>query len=180
MPLCSLLGDVVREEIAFTEYFAPRPGREETPAAVADYCARMVDEHGSPSFEGKVGVWPPDDDVELVRLVREAIGPGRLLRLDANMGWSLETAQRMLEALAPHDVANVEEPVATLAEMAQLRLSSSIRFSSHTPDLEGRRAARRPRHARPRPRRLRRHRRNAALRGTLRGGRRRLLVLSSG
>jgi glucarate dehydratase len=137
VPLCSLLGDVVREEIAFTEYFAPRPGREETPAAVADYCARMVDEHGSPSFEGKVGVWPPDDDVALVRLVREAIGPGRLLRLDANMGWSLETAQRMLEALVPHDVANVEEPVATLAEMAQLRLSSSIRFSSHTPDLEG-------------------------------------------
>ena len=136
-PLCSLLGGAVREQIAFTEYFAPRPGREETPAAVADYCGRMVHEHGSPSFEGKVGVWPPANDVELVRLVREEIGPGPLLRLDANMGWSLETAQRMLEALAPYDVANVEEPVATSAEMAQLRRSSTIPFSSHTPDLEG-------------------------------------------
>ena len=96
----------------------------------------MVDEHGSPSFEGKVGVLPPAEELELVRLVREAIGPDRPLRLDANMGWSLETAREMLTALCEFDIAGIEEPVATFAELVSLRGTTSIPFSSHTPDLE--------------------------------------------
>ena len=136
LPLHALLGETVRTEITFTEYFAPRPGREETPAEIAAYCARMVEEHRSPSFEGKVGVWAPEVELELVRLVREAIGPDRPLRLDANMGWSLETARTMLAALAAYDIASIEEPVATFAELASLRTTTPIPFSSHTPDLE--------------------------------------------
>ena len=136
VPLCELLGTIVREEIPFTEYFAPRPGREETPTAIAEYCARMVDQHGSPAFEGKAAVFPPEHDLETVRLVREAIGPDRLLRLDANMGWSLETAARMLAALEPYDIASVEEPTATFTELVELRKASRIPFSSHTPDLD--------------------------------------------
>ncbi len=136
VPLHSLLGEVVRKEIPFTEYFAPRPGREESPAEVAAFCARMAAEHGSPAFEGKVGVRSPEEDLELVRLIREAIGPERPLRLDANMGWSLETARTMLASLAPFEIANLEEPVATIEEMAELRGVSAIPFSSHTPDLE--------------------------------------------
>jgi glucarate dehydratase len=97
----------------------------------------MLDEHGSPAFEGKVATQPPAQDLELVRLVREAIGPDLLLRLDVNMGWSLETARRMLPALARYDIANLEEPVATPAELAQLRTGSSIPFSSHAADIEG-------------------------------------------
>ena len=137
LPLCRLLGDLVREEIPFTEYFAPRVGREQSPREVAGYCARMVEEHGSPAFEGKVGVWPPAEELELVRLVREAIGPERPLRLDANMGWSLDTARGMLVSLAEYEIASIEEPVATFAELAELRAVTSISFSSHTPDLEG-------------------------------------------
>jgi len=136
LPLRALLGETVRTEIPLTEYFAPRPSREETPAGIAAYCARMVDEHASASFEGKVGVWAPDVELELVRLVREAIGPDRPLRLDANMGWSLETARRMLRATAEYDIASIEEPVATFAELADLRATTPIPFSSHTPDLE--------------------------------------------
>ena len=132
VPLCEVLGKVVRREIQFTEYFAPRPGREESPADIAAYCAHMVEEHDSPAFEGKVAVWPPEDDLETVHLVREAIGPERTLRLDANMGWSVETAKRMLALLEPFDIANVEEPVATFEEMAELRRSSRVPFSSHT------------------------------------------------
>jgi glucarate dehydratase len=136
VPLCELLDEVVREEIAFTEYFAPRPGREETPAAIAEYCARMVEGHASPAFEGKAAVWSPGEDLETVRLVREAIGPDRLLRLDANTGWSLDAAARMLAALEPYGIANVEEPVASFAGLAELRKASRIPFSSHTPDAE--------------------------------------------
>ena len=135
VPLHRLLDDTWRNEIAFTEYFAYRDGLEQSPCDIAAYCARMIEEHDSPAFEGKLGVRPVEDDVELVREVRAAIGPTRTLRLDANMGWRLETARRALALLEPFDVANVEEPVGSFAEMAELRQSTAIPFSAHTPDI---------------------------------------------
>ncbi len=137
LPLHALLGKLVRREIPFTEYFARRPGHEDSPAEIAAYCAGMLEEHGSQAFEGKVATQSPAEDIELVRLVREAIGPDLSLRLDANMGWSLETARGMLAALAQYDIANIEEPVATPAELVRLRAESAIPFSSHTPDIDG-------------------------------------------
>ncbi len=134
VPVHRLLDDACRNEIAFTEYFAYREGLESSESEIAAYCARMVQEHDSPAFEGKLGVRPVEDDVELVREVRAAIGPTRTLRLDANMGWRLETARETLALLEPFDVANVEEPVGSFAEMAELRRSTAIPFSAHTPD----------------------------------------------
>ncbi|HET8968757.1 MAG TPA: mandelate racemase/muconate lactonizing enzyme family protein [Gaiellaceae bacterium] len=136
VPLFELLGGACRSAVAFSEYFAYRPGREDTPADVAAFCTRMVEEHDTPVFEGKVAVRPVEEDVALVREVRAAIGPDRELRLDANMGWGLETARRALALLEPLDIANVEEPVASFADMAELRRSTSIPFSAHTPDPE--------------------------------------------
>lgn len=129
------LGGAHRTRVGFTEYFAYREGLEETPLAVAAYCAQMVEEHDSPVFEGKVAVHPVDEDVRLVREVRAAIGPDRVLRLDANMGWALETARRALSLVEPFDVANIEEPVGSFAELAELRRSTAIPFSAHTPDV---------------------------------------------
>ncbi|MBA2643656.1 MAG: mandelate racemase/muconate lactonizing enzyme family protein [Actinobacteria bacterium] len=133
--LHELLGRLCRTEVAFTEYFAYRKGLEESPSAVAAYCARMAEEHGSPAFEGKVAVRPVEEDVRLVREIRAAIGPDRILRLDANMGWRLETARAALVQLQPFDIANVEEPVGSFDEMAELRRSGAIPFSAHTPDV---------------------------------------------
>ena len=135
VPLYELLGGACRTEVAFSEYFAYRPGVEDSPAAVARFCARMVDEHDSRVFEGKVAVRPVEQDVELVREIRAAIGPDLELRLDANMGWRLETARQALSLLEPFGIANVEEPVGSFAEMAELRPSTDIPFSAHTPDV---------------------------------------------
>ena len=135
VPLYELLGGAVRTKIAFSEYFAYRPAHEESPAEVAAYCARMVEEHGSTVFEGKVAVRPVEEDVRLVREIRAAIGPSSELRLDANMGWRLDTAKRALSLLEPFDVANVEEPVGSFSEMAELRRTTAIPFSAHTPDV---------------------------------------------
>ncbi len=135
VPIHELLGGAVRTEVQFTEYFAYRPGREETPANVAAFCARMVEEHDSPVFEGKVAVHPVEQDALLVREVRAAIGPDRELRLDANMGWRLDTARHALSLLEPFDIANVEEPVGSFAEMAELRRVTAVPFSAHTPDI---------------------------------------------
>jgi glucarate dehydratase len=141
-PVHELLGGAVRDKVAFSEYFSMRSragsaGGEQSPLAVARYCARMVEEHGSPVFEGKIGYEEASTEVSLVREVRAAIGPDRILRLDANMGWDLATARQMTQRLAAFDIANIEDPVSGLHNMAKLRCHTPIPFSSHTADLRG-------------------------------------------
>ena len=139
-PLYRLLGGAVRNQIPFTEYFGYRAkrgstGGEKTARAVAAYCARMREKYGSTFFEGKLTLGDPDLEIETVKAIRKAIGNDAMLRLDANMGWSLSTARRILPAIEPYDIRNYEDPVATFEEMARLRQHSAIPFSSHVPDL---------------------------------------------
>jgi glucarate dehydratase len=138
--VAELLGGFVRSEIQYTEYFAPRlasasEGGESRPVDVARYCARMQAEHGARAFEGKVGVGDLAFEIAMVREVRQAIGDEPMLRLDANMGWSLITAREALRRLAPFNVRSVEDPVATLEEMARLRPTTDVSFSTHLPEL---------------------------------------------
>jgi glucarate dehydratase len=140
VPLHDLFGGAVRDAVEFTEYFAYRiPGAaamgEATAVEIAGYCAAMVEAHGSPGFEGKVAVRPLSEELHMVREVRAAIGPDRVLRLDANMGWRADTARQALQALEPIGIANLEEPAGTLEEMASLRPGSPIPFSTHDVDL---------------------------------------------
>ncbi len=134
-PLFQLLGGAVRHEITFTEYFGFRDGRETTPEAIVEYCLRMREAHGSTYFEGKLGEGDPRREVETVRQLREALGPDAMLRLDANMQYSMPTAQRLLAELEPYNIRNYEDPVATFEELRVLRQHSSIPFSSHVPDI---------------------------------------------
>src|SRR4026209_1417127 len=41
VPLYELCGGKCRSTVAFSEYFAYRPGREDTPGEIAAFCARM-------------------------------------------------------------------------------------------------------------------------------------------
>lgn len=139
-PLYALLGGACRREIAFTEYFSYRldrngEGGESTPTEVARYCAEMIERYDAPWFEGKVGLEPLEDDLDLVREVRAAIGEGTLLRLDANGGWTHETARQALRRLEPLDIRSIEDPVLTMEGMAALRRHSAIPFSTHLADL---------------------------------------------
>src|SRR5580658_6683465 len=94
-PVYQLLGGAVRREIPFTEYFGFRQGREMTPQAVVDHCLRMREEHGSTYFEGKLSQGDPRLEVETVRRLREALGPTAMIRLDANMQYSLSSARQL-------------------------------------------------------------------------------------
>lgn len=139
-PLYKLLGGAVRKEIPFTEYFAYRPehnglGGESSPEQIRDYCLRMHDEHGSTLFEGKLTGSTPTNEITTVKLLRQALGSEAMIRLDANMAWSLPTALRILREIEPYNVRNYEDPVATFEEMAALRKHSAIPFSSHVPDI---------------------------------------------
>lgn len=62
-----------------------------------------------------------EDDVARVVAVRAALGPSGTIRIDANGGWSVDEARAALETLAPFDLDYVEQPCATVAELAELR-----------------------------------------------------------
>ncbi|WP_343562502.1 mandelate racemase/muconate lactonizing enzyme family protein [Kiloniella sp. b19] len=134
-PLYRLLGGAVRKEIPFTEYFGYRAGGEMSPQAVADYCVRMKEEYGSTMFEGKLILGDPLIEIDTVKALREALGREAMLRLDSNMQYSLPTAIRLFREIEPFDIRNYEDPVATFEEMAELRKHSSIRISTHVPDI---------------------------------------------
>ncbi|HEX9644225.1 MAG TPA: enolase C-terminal domain-like protein [Acidimicrobiia bacterium] len=65
-------------------------------------------------------------DVARVLAVRREIGPEPAIRLDANGAWDVPTARRRLLELAAADVEFVEEPVAGLEAMAELRLDVTV------------------------------------------------------
>ena len=52
----------------------------------------------------------PDADVELVRVVKEYVGPGARIMADAYWGYSAEEAIALTERLKPHGVYFFEEP----------------------------------------------------------------------
>lgn len=61
------------------------------------------------------------DDVARVRAVRAAMGPEGRIRLDANGGWNVDEAEHAVHALGECDLEYVEQPCATVPELAELR-----------------------------------------------------------
>jgi O-succinylbenzoate synthase len=59
--------------------------------------------------------------VALVRAVREAVGGDVGVRVDANGAWDVDTAVSIITRLAAFDLEYVEQPVATLDELARVR-----------------------------------------------------------
>jgi len=60
-------------------------------------------------------------DIERVAAVRDALGPDGRIRVDANGGWDVPAATRMLRALGRYSLEYAEQPCATLEELAELR-----------------------------------------------------------
>lgn len=136
VPLVDLLGGRVRDDVAFTEYFALREGRESTPGEVVAYCERMASDFGSPLFEGKLGVLPVDDEMQMVDDLVTALGGSAVHRLDANGVYTVPTARRVCRRLADLGVGWLEDPCRTLDETARLRADGvAISFSTHEPAL---------------------------------------------
>ena len=139
LPLHRLLGGAVREDIALTEYFSYRlPGVNEpgeaSPADIARFCARMIEDHDARIFEGKVGTVDFAEELQMVAEVRAAIGD-RPLQLDANGIWTLPTARLALRKLMAFDISWFEEPCESYEEMAALRQHFECPFSTHIVDL---------------------------------------------
>jgi len=103
-PIWRLLGGLDGEEPSYFYYLA-RGDRDSLEAQ----CREGL-ERGHEVYYLKVGL---DDvsDLEAVARVREALGNGPRIRLDANGSWSVLEALRNLRALAEYDIDFVEQPV---------------------------------------------------------------------
>jgi o-succinylbenzoate synthase len=104
------------------------------PVVVAEQALRWSAE-GYTTFKLKLGV---GEDVAQVRAVREALGEGPQIRVDANASWDLKTARSVLAELEPLGIQLAEQPVVTMERAAELAVSTSIPLagdeSIETPD----------------------------------------------
>jgi len=120
-PIWRLLGGLQQQPVTYFYYLARGP-RESLTAQVDDGLAA-----GFEVFYLKVGL-DDAEDLAMVAAVREALGAGPRLRLDANGGWSLPQALRNLRALEEHDIDFVEQPVRDhpIGHLAELRRRTTI------------------------------------------------------
>ncbi|WP_435299337.1 o-succinylbenzoate synthase [Timonella sp. A28] len=86
--------------------------------------------HGCTTAKVKVAEHGQTVDEEIARLeaVRDALGPHGKIRIDANGGWDVPTAATRLKLLdrAAGGLEYVEQPCATVPELAQLRRITHI------------------------------------------------------
>lgn len=104
LPLHVLFGGAVRERVPYY-WYVPAGTRNEMAAV-----ARQGVEQGFTTIYLKVG-FSPGGTVADVASVREAVGSGVRLRVDANEGWSVAEAVRAIGELAPLGIEFVEQPV---------------------------------------------------------------------
>jgi o-succinylbenzoate synthase len=86
--------------------------------ALVDGPFLVQDVRGYPAVKVKVR---DAGGVALVRAVRDAVGPNVGVRVDANGAWDVDTAVAMITKLAAFDLEYVEQPCATIAELAAVR-----------------------------------------------------------
>ena len=94
------------------------------PAVAPDQVAEVLS-HFDGCRTAKVKVGEPglllSEDVERVREVRRILGPEGRIRVDANAAWNVDEAEHAFHALAEFDLEYVEQPCASLEELAELR-----------------------------------------------------------
>jgi muconate cycloisomerase len=114
VPVHALLGGRLREAIPVTHSI----GLLAVDEAVAE-CARVAGE-GIRTIKLKVGV-DPARDIDLVRRVREAVGPAVDLCVDANSGYATpREAIRTIKAMEPQRLKYAEQPVEGIARLAEV------------------------------------------------------------
>lgn len=104
LPLHRLLGGHLREHVNYFWYLSR--GTEED---LRQQCAAGL-AAGFSVFYLKVGLIFADD-LRMVAIVRDALGPTASLRVDANGAWTVAEATRRIAALDEYDLDFVEQPV---------------------------------------------------------------------
>lgn len=120
-PVHSLLGGKLRDEVRLNGWI----GLLEPDEAARDALGWRDAGFGSVKIKLGSGV---ESDRDRVAAVRDAVGSGLTLRVDANEGYGVDDAIRLGKALAPLEVALLEQPVARAdyAGLGQVRRAVDI------------------------------------------------------
>jgi L-alanine-DL-glutamate epimerase-like enolase superfamily enzyme len=120
LPVCHLLGGRFGEDVVLYRAISQRP-----PAEMADNVAAYRAE-GYRRFQLKVG-GDPDEDIERIRAARGVLEPGDKLVADANTGWLMHEAMRVVGAVRDVDVY-IEQPCATYDQCLAVRRNTNLPF----------------------------------------------------
>ena len=104
VPVCSLLGGRVREEIPIAWVVGISEVEETVRQAVEGVS------NGFETVKLKIGL-DPKADLERVAETRKAVGSHIALRVDANQGYDLATAIRVLRRMESYDLELIEQPL---------------------------------------------------------------------
>jgi muconate cycloisomerase len=129
-PLHRLWGGAWRERSGFHADLVP-----DEPARMAEDAQAWV-ARGFRTLYLKGGFAPELDEAR-VKAVREAVGDGPRLRIDANGAWSPGLAVRLLRRLAAYDLEFAEQPLppGDPAELARLRARVPVPILAHESSL---------------------------------------------
>jgi L-alanine-DL-glutamate epimerase-like enolase superfamily enzyme len=122
VPVSTLFGGSIKETFASMYYVQSH-----------DDMSSMVEEAkesvslGFGTIYFKVG-FEEERDIELVRRMRESVGSGPRIRIDANEAWSPGTAVRILRRMEPSVIEYIEQPVSMydLEGLAHVRAASGV------------------------------------------------------
>jgi glucarate dehydratase len=129
-PVADLLGGAVRDEIPFSAYlfykWAAHPGAHQVddwgpaldPDGIVTQAKRLVEDYGFTALKLKGGVFPPAEEIEAVRALRDAF-PDHPLRLDPNAAWTPETSIGVAHELAGV-LEYLEDPTPGIGGMARV------------------------------------------------------------
>ncbi|WP_112321056.1 cis-3-hydroxy-L-proline dehydratase [Oceanibium sediminis] len=120
LPVCQLLGGRAQDEVQLYRAIS-----QIEPAAMAANVAGYRDE-GYTKFQLKVGA-DADSDIERIRLCAAEMRPGDILVADANTGWTMHEAARVVNAVSDIDVY-IEQPCPTYAECLVTRGRTALPF----------------------------------------------------
>jgi len=139
-PVCDLLGGAARREVPFAAYLFYKWGRHpggELDAwgealdaeSIVEQARKMIGRFGFQSIKLKGGVFPPKQEIEAVRALREAF-PTHPLRLDPNAAWQVSTAVDVTKAL-DGSLEYLEDPTPGLAGMAEVARRTPMQLATN-------------------------------------------------
>jgi len=142
LPVYKVMGGEVRERAVFGAYGSivvrerTKQAEREIPAIMAQRAKETIARSGATFYEYKIGRDSVGCDIETTRAIRAALGPQVDLGVDMNMAYSMDQCRHYLDAVRDCTLANLEEPVARLADLERIRRDYRIPVSSHCTDFE--------------------------------------------
>lgn len=121
VPLYKLLGGKYRDKVPITAFMGIKP-----PDQLAQDVLKAV-EQGFTTIKLKVGR-DLSEDVEIVKVVRDAVGDKIEIRVDPNQAWSLPVAERQIKKIAEYDPQFIEQPIPRwdIDNLAYLRKKTGV------------------------------------------------------